>query len=101
MAATMATRGLHDSPWDLPWAAIASDGLPQHVLRVAVGQSAAPARVIVVPMTGAAALAMGRSLQYHGTCDGNPHGVQCHGMPWQPMESHGIAVGRNGMPYYS
>ena len=58
MAVTMATRGLHDSPWDLPWAAIASHGLRRHVPRVAIGHAAATARVIVVPMTRAVALAM-------------------------------------------
>ena len=100
MAVTMATRGLHDSPWYLPWATIASHGLPRHVARVAIGHGAATARVIVVPMTRSVALAMGRSRQYHGTCDGNPDGVQCHGMPWRPMVSHGTAVGCNGMPYY-
>ena len=40
------------------------------------------------------------SRQYRGTCDGNSHGVQCHGMPWQPTASHGIAVGCNGKPWH-
>ena len=51
MAVTTATRGLHDSPWDLPWATVASHGLPRHVPRVAIGHGAATTRVIVVPMT--------------------------------------------------
>ena len=50
--------GIHYSPLDLPWAAIASHVLPRRVPRVAIGHGAATARVIVVPMTRAVALAI-------------------------------------------
>ena len=33
-----------------------------------------------------------RSRQYHGTCYGNPDGVQCHGMPWDCRGVHWNAM---------
>ena len=84
----MATRGLHDCLWHLPWAAIASHGLPRHASRVAVGHGAATARVIVVPMTRAVALAMADHGSTMARAMVTPTVCSAHGMPWQPMISH-------------
>ena len=107
MAVTMATRGLHDSPWDLPWAAIASHGLPRHVPRVAIGHGAATARVMGTTMTLAVALAtadhgsiMARAMATPMVCSA----MACHGsqwkameLPWAAMECHTI---HSRMPWH-
>ena len=82
----------HDSPRDLPRAAIASHGLARHAPRVAVSHGAATARVIVVPMARAVALAvadhantMARAMATLTVCSAMVcHGIamDCNGMPW-------------------
>ena len=84
--------GYHDSPRDLPWAAIASPGLPRHVPRVAIGHGAATARVIVVPMARAVALSMADHGSTMARAMATPtvySATACHGMPWHAMAAYG------------
>ena len=70
---------------------IASHGLARRALRVAVGHGAAMARVIVVPMARAVALA----IAYHAKTMARAMATRT---VCSAMASRGIAVGCNGMP---
>ena len=85
--------GYHDSPRDLPWTTVASHGLERHAPRVSIGYGAATARVIVVLMARALALATAdhantivRAMAAPTVCSG--------------MACRGIAVDCNGILWY-
>ena len=82
----------------LPWVAIASHRLQRHVPRVAIGHGAATARVIVVPMTRAVALAvtdhdstMARTMATLMVCSAmaaNSKPKNCRGLQWNSILFH-------------
>lgn len=94
MAVTMETPLIVSLPWGLPWAAMASRGLPWQAPRVATDHGAITVRAMVVLTALAVAVygcALARGMANCTAChESSPaacHGKP-HGMPCQPMATH-------------